>query len=53
MGKSLVTLKAWRVSAVPVPVLNVPSADPSTSRGPSLKTSRFCAAITAVATTLV
>ena len=38
------------MSAVPVPVLNVPSAEPSTSRGPRLKTSRFWGAMTAVAT---
>src|SRR5580704_13241298 len=53
MGKSLVTLYACRVSAVPVPVLKVPSADPSTSRGPRLNTSRFCGAMTALAITCV
>ena len=53
MGKSLVTRYACRDSAVPVPVLNVPSCEPSTSRGPRLKTSRFCAVIVADATTSV
>jgi hypothetical protein len=41
------------VSAVPVPVLNVPSALPSISRGPSLNTSRFRAAMVATPTTRV
>src|ERR1019366_3369308 len=53
MGTVDVRRYAWRLSAVPVPVLNVPSAEPSTSRGPRLNTSRFCGAMIALAITWV